>query len=372
MVHARKIVVHAPRHPADPRNRRHRHARPHTGARHPRRRLGDRPPDHRGTRLHHADRRALRRPRRPRQPVRRSRRQRQRVRPRHQLERRAGAARRHAAERCLRRLRRVQLRRRYPRRCRAHRDHPRPDGGAVRLRRDRRRDQPDLAPRPRTRLPRHRRTRRRLPEADGGQRQRLRHRRAVRLLGHLARAGAARLRRHAAAHVDLHRRPRSVQRTDRHAEPRLYADRRHAAVAVPARPDARCSASMPSAIPPSTTANSTGQDNSLLGRIGVTSKLFNGTYETSAFLGRLQNDRYYTEALEPARSQPAEQQLALPQLPHRRAVEQHGAPVRPDRRAIAVGDRSHLRLRAHRRQHQCEGEASHSSAPPSRSRPRRP
>ncbi len=46
-------------------------------------------------------------------------------------------------------------------------------------------------------------------------------------------------------------------------------------------------------------SNSTGQDNSLLGRIGVTSKLFNGTYETSAFLGRLQNDRYYTEALNP-------------------------------------------------------------------------
>ena len=103
-------------------------------------------------------------------------------------------------------------------------------------------------------------------------------------------------------------------------------------------------------------SNSTGQDNSLLGRIGVTSKLFNGTYETSAFLGRLQNDRYYTEALESARSQPAEQQLALPQLSHRRAVEQHGAPVRSDRRADAVGDRSHLRLRAHRRQHQREGE----------------
>ena len=46
-------------------------------------------------------------------------------------------------------------------------------------------------------------------------------------------------------------------------------------------------------------SNSTGQDNSLLGRIGVTSKLFNGTYETSAFLGRLQNDRHYTETLNP-------------------------------------------------------------------------
>jgi len=46
-------------------------------------------------------------------------------------------------------------------------------------------------------------------------------------------------------------------------------------------------------------SNSTGNDVSLLGRIGVTSKLFNGTYETGAFLGRLQEDRHYTEALNP-------------------------------------------------------------------------
>ena len=44
-----------------------------------------------------------------------------------------------------RRQRRVQLRRRYAGGRRADRDHPRADGGAVRLRRDRRRDQPDLA-----------------------------------------------------------------------------------------------------------------------------------------------------------------------------------------------------------------------------------
>ena len=44
-------------------------------------------------------------------------------------------------------------------------------------------------------------------------------------------------------------------------------------------------------------ANSTGHDNSLLGRIGVTSKLFDGSYETSAFFGRLQQDRHYTQAL---------------------------------------------------------------------------
>ena len=45
--------------------------------------------------------------------------------------------------------------------------------------------------------------------------------------------------------------------------------------------------------------NSTGRDEQLMGRIGVTSKLFGGTYETSAFLGRLQQDRHYTEALNP-------------------------------------------------------------------------
>ena len=44
-------------------------------------------------------------------------------------------------------------------------------------------------------------------------------------------------------------------------------------------------------------SNSTGTDNSLLGRVGITSKLFNGAYETSAFVGRLQDDRHYTEAL---------------------------------------------------------------------------
>jgi vitamin B12 transporter len=44
-------------------------------------------------------------------------------------------------------------------------------------------------------------------------------------------------------------------------------------------------------------SNSTGTDASLLGRVGITSKLFNGAYETSAFVGRLQNDRHYTQAL---------------------------------------------------------------------------
>ncbi len=44
-------------------------------------------------------------------------------------------------------------------------------------------------------------------------------------------------------------------------------------------------------------SNSTGTDDTLLGRVGVTSKLFNGAYETSAFVGRLQGDRHYTQAL---------------------------------------------------------------------------
>ncbi len=46
-------------------------------------------------------------------------------------------------------------------------------------------------------------------------------------------------------------------------------------------------------------SNSTGTDDSLLGRIGVSSKLFSGSYETNLFLGRLQDDRHYTEALNP-------------------------------------------------------------------------
>ena len=46
--------------------------------------------------------------------------------------------------------RRVQFRHRYAVRRRADRDHPRPDGGAVRLGGDRRRDQPDLPPRHRS------------------------------------------------------------------------------------------------------------------------------------------------------------------------------------------------------------------------------
>ncbi len=44
-------------------------------------------------------------------------------------------------------------------------------------------------------------------------------------------------------------------------------------------------------------SNATGWDSSMLGRIGVTSKLFGGTYQTSLYLGRLQDDRRYFEPL---------------------------------------------------------------------------
>jgi vitamin B12 transporter len=44
-------------------------------------------------------------------------------------------------------------------------------------------------------------------------------------------------------------------------------------------------------------ANATGRSNEWLGRIGVTSKPFGDVYETSLYLGRLQDDRQYTEPL---------------------------------------------------------------------------
>ena len=47
-------------------------------------------------------------------------------------------------------------------------------------------------------------------------------------------------------------------------------------------------------------ANSTGRDASLLGRIGVRSLLFGGLWRTALYLGRLQDDRRYTEPLLPA------------------------------------------------------------------------
>lgn len=45
--------------------------------------------------------------------------------------------------------------------------------------------------------------------------------------------------------------------------------------------------------------NSKGRDGSLIGRIGVHSTLFGGLYETNVFVGGLDEDRRYTEALNP-------------------------------------------------------------------------
>jgi vitamin B12 transporter len=47
-------------------------------------------------------------------------------------------------------------------------------------------------------------------------------------------------------------------------------------------------------------SNSFGTVSSLLGRIGATSQLFDGVYETGVFLGRAQDDRRYLEQLDPA------------------------------------------------------------------------
>jgi vitamin B12 transporter len=46
-------------------------------------------------------------------------------------------------------------------------------------------------------------------------------------------------------------------------------------------------------------ANSTGHDSSLIGRVGVHSALFGGTYETGLFVGRVQENRGYRELLAP-------------------------------------------------------------------------
>ena len=47
-------------------------------------------------------------------------------------------------------------------------------------------------------------------------------------------------------------------------------------------------------------ANSSGSAESFLGRVGVTSVLFDGLYETNLFVGRLQDGRHYKQYLEPA------------------------------------------------------------------------
>ena len=47
------------------------------------------------------------------------------------------------------------------------------------------------------------------------------------------------------------------------------------------------------------TANSSGTADSFLGRVGVTSRLFDGVYETGVFVGRMQDDRHYRQYLDP-------------------------------------------------------------------------
>jgi vitamin B12 transporter len=47
-------------------------------------------------------------------------------------------------------------------------------------------------------------------------------------------------------------------------------------------------------------SNATGTDDSLLGRIGIDSRLFDGTWQTNLYLGHEQDDRHYVEPLHPA------------------------------------------------------------------------
>ena len=100
---------------------------------------------------------------------------------------------------------------------------------------------------------------------------------------------------------DLYRRAARRSRDRRHDQSRLHAGGRHAAVAAAARPrramfgfnESRRSRRSTMPTPPARTT-------SLLGRVGVTSKLFDGAFETGVFLGRLQDDRQYRETLNPA------------------------------------------------------------------------
>ena len=76
--------------------------------------------------------------------------------------------------------------------------------------------------------------------------------------------------------------------------------------------------------------NATGRDSSLIGRVGVHSTLFGGTFETGLFVGRVQEDRALSGAVEPGGSQSGDQGQPLPELSHRCAVEQHAASRQPD------------------------------------------
>ena len=76
-------------------------------------------------------------------------------------------------------------------------------------------------------------------------------------------------------------------------------------------------------------SNSTGTVSSLLGRIGVASKLFGGVYETSVFLGRLQDDRRYLELLNYADPNLQTEDDRVPRVPDGLAMEQYGPFERP-------------------------------------------
>ena len=112
----------------------------------------------------------------------------------------------------------------------------------------------------------------------------------------------------------------------------------------------RCSASTNWATPPSTTTTPPAHDDSLLGRIGVTSTLFDGTYQTSLFLGRAAG----RPALSPSRSTWRDPNLATVDDRYHsyRTDLQWNNTVHLDdccMLARAVGDRPDLRLRAYRR-----------------------
>ena len=137
------------------------------------------------------------------------------------------------------------------------------------------------------------------PAADRGQRQCLRHRGSVRLFadpaGSRSQRGFDATPQRMSIYTGV---PEGFRDADRHAQSRLHAGRRHARVAV-LRARRATFGFNTLGNPTFDNANSTGNDESLLGRIGVSSKLFDGTYETNAYLGRLQDDRHYTEALNP-------------------------------------------------------------------------
>ena len=93
--------------------------------------------------------------------------------------------------------------------------------------------------------------------------------------------------------------PQGYRDRHRHAEPGLHGGAGHAGVAAAAcaRVAVRFQRTRGSHL---RRLQRQRHDDSLLGRIGVTSTLFGGTYQTSLLLGREQEDRRYYEPLNPA------------------------------------------------------------------------